>query len=1419
MYELSINSTVKRPSALIEACTLGCVLAALALEVSARAAEAVPAGSLKEVPLAQIRLLESPFKQRQEVHRRLLLEYDLDRLLHNFRVNAGLPSNARPYGGWEAPAVGLRGHFVGHYLSASSLMYGATGDAQFKDRSDKLVAELGKCQAQLGGGYLSAFPASEFDVLETKFFDGVWAPYYTIHKILAGLVDAHEQTGNRQALEIATRMADYFESRISQLTPEAIENMTRTDYKGNPVNEYGGIAESWLALYRITGQERCLKLARVFMREWFIAPLAAGQDRLERLHANTHIPQATSFAQAAALTGEERLRTAAHFFWRCVTERHSFAVGGNAFDEKFKAPGVEAADLTDLSAETCNTHNLLKLTRALFEQRPDCAYADYYEHALYNHILASIAPDTGATTYHLSVKPGHFKVYGTREDSMWCCTGSGIENTARYGQGIYFAGTDSLWVNLYIPSTVNWPDREVALTQETLFPKADKVRLRLSCKKPIHLSLHLRLPGWLAAPARVAINGKLLPPEGVPGAGRYLTLSQRWSNGDTIELSLPMSVRVRPAMDDSAVVSFFHGPVLLAGALGKQDMPASDTATSPQQFHKLPAPPVPPLLAGLADALVAATNPPMHVRVAGAGSTNTPSEIPLVPFYDLHHQRYTVYWRTQPAAPPPAEGASKSPLKVQSAQASSTLSAFNASKAVDGIISDDSRWVSLASPAPAWLALELGSTQKLAGIHLYSGYQNTSPIQDFVVQFWHDSRWHNIPSATVTGNRAAALAIPFDDTVDVTTDKLRLWITASHQGIARIAEVVVWPASAGGLPPLAGLTEKSGPAQRSDPAPLIYLNQSGFNLGKPKRFTAPTLPDGATFEVRPATGGAALFEGKLQQHIGDFTAFDPSDEREYIVVAGTNSSVPFRVGPWWLERVTYQNAVNFMVDSRHYVGNVRAVCQGSFGWRDDHHFGWELHTLVPQFLSNPSAYQRMPRQIQYEKAQDPALWGALQPYREDAPDIVKLIHWGADVIVTRGLTHELLKAQLAYFLYAWPWLKQWLPDQNYQAVRDFTFAHWSDSTCDHRYPYDESDNHDLLALKTKIGSTKGALPPGFSVEPNLLLYEAAKREGRAEAGQYFEAATRQVAWMISSLDWNDPQTTKGQRMSEWITMTGLAHLLREYPDRAPAGLHEKINAWAEVAVRRSNNLWDFRKLDDGDRWTPMGDKPTMWNEPGNVLGLPAALLAAQPFVTNSATRERLEQLVWSHFDNGFGRNPVGRHFSYDAPREIEGVELGWFSFYPGGIGRLADARFVFDGSPKDGHYPYHPERGNYGWTEGWIQFNTAFNISLAYLGWANTHLELRRDGDDLAVQLQAPLNFQYGVRETGEVWVASASGDHETLKVTEVSPNSRQLSGRIRIVPDTTAHPGDGVLQRAPGAKIETGYGYGFLGRRAALDL
>jgi hypothetical protein len=387
-------------------------------------------------------------------------------------------------------------------------------------------------------------------------------------------------------------------------------------------------------------------------------------------------------------------------------------------------------------------------------------------------------------------------------------------------------------------------------------------------------------------------------------------------------------------------------------------------------------------------------------------------------------------------------------------------------------------------------------------------------------------------------------------------------------------------------------------------------------------------------------------------------------------------------------------------------------------------------------------------------------------------------------------------------------LEEWLPQQNYDAVLAYVQANWEATEADQEYPYDTSpEPHDLFAVKTYVGSNKGEYPPGHSLMPNLLMYMVAERDGLPRAERYFQAAYDQAEWIIDALYWEDPLTTKGQRMSEHITMTGLAAFQQMVPERAPEGLEEKIREWVAIMIRRSDNMWDFRKLTDGGQWTPSGEQRTMWNEPGNVVGFPAAVLAARPFVEDRAARERLTELVWSHFDNAFGRNPTGRHFSYDAPREIEGVEFGWYSFYDGGIGQLADVPFVLDGAPKHVHYPYQPEQGNYGWTEGWVQFNTAYNLSLAYLARANTELSLEKDGNELIVRLRAPLNFDPSKAEPVTLEVHGPKS--ATVTLTEVSPTSPEYVGRIALC-ELGAEGGD---------QITGSYGFGYMATTAELGI
>ncbi|BDD10121.1 hypothetical protein FUAX_25530 [Fulvitalea axinellae] len=722
------------------------------------------------------------------------------------------------------------------------------------------------------------------------------------------------------------------------------------------------------------------------------------------------------------------------------------------------------------------------------------------------------------------------------------------------------------------------------------------------------------------------------------------------------------------------------------------------------------------------------------------------------------------------------------PIKVIGVKVSSYMSEHKPEKMIDRKLGNASRWVS-EKEDEVWAVFTFNNEQDVGGLHLYSGYGQKDAITDAKVQYMNGGAWKEVLSGRVRSNKKPALSLVFDEGRRVKTKSIRVMIEKTPGDVARIKEIVFWPFMPEGIPPLGVGVEKIKPGKKSVAeanVPTIYLNQSGFNLGAPKRFTAPLMTDGISFVITERDDDKVLFSGSIKNHLGDFTDFNPEDWRkEYVVKANGVTSFPFRVGQWWLERTTYQNMVDFMIDSRHYVGTYKKTCRGSYGWRDNHQFGWELHTMVSQYLSNPGAYDRMPRQISYEKPDERKTWGALEPYDETAPDIVKLIHWASDVIVTRDLRHEHFKAQLAYFLYAWPWLKKWMPQQNYDSVKAFAFANWAQDDKAKNYPYDESRGHNLLAVKKKVGSTKGALPPGYTVMPNLLMYEVARREDRSDKDLYFQTAYDQVKWIIDNIDWNDPMTTKGQRMSEHLTMTGMVYMYTQYKDKAPVGLKKKIEAWCDVVLKRSGNMWDFRKYSDS-QWVPTGVKRTMWNEPGNVLGFPACMLSAMQVVDSPEIHGRFNELIFAHFDNAFGRNPTGRHCVYHGIRDVEGVDLGWFSLH-NGLGKLKDVRFVIEATAKNEHYPYHPEMGNSGWSEGWVNFNTAFNQSMAYLAYRDISLtanKVKRKTYD--VRLKVPLNFDYEKRESVDVIFHYKDGSQSTQTLKEENINSAYFVGTVK---------------------------------------
>lgn len=612
--------------------------------------------SVESFAPSRVRLLDGPFRRIQELHRAGLVgKLEPDRLLFPFRRNAGLPIPAgggSGYGGWDSGF--LTGHFAGHYLSAASRMYAATGDATFRAKVDYMVEVLAECQKKLGGGYLSAFPTSRFDNLEsTPKRAGV--EYYTIHKILAGLLDANRYCDNRQALAVAAKMSDYFASRAAKLTGDQIEAMFRTDYTANPQNEFGGMGEVLVDLYLLAQSAgdpdagRHLKLASSFNREWFLDPLLARQDRLNGMHANTHIPQAISLARFAQFTGDERAGAAAEFFWKAVTAQHSFANGSHGFAEKFRAAGTEVAGsgdagLSPLTGESCGTYNMLRLSRLLFERGPSAAIGDYYENALYNHILTTIAPDTGKVVYFTPLRPGDFRTY---IDQPYCCLGTGLENAARFADAIYFHRDRSLWVNLFIPTTLDWREQGMKLRLKTRYPESGIIRLAVDAVKPVNAEIHLRIPAWVQGRATVRINGRPAQIRPVPGA--FLTIARTWSSGDVLELTLPLALRLRVSMDDPETVSFFYGPVLLAGKLGREGMPASEVGDNANST-KYPAWPVPVLISAAAGKASLAVRPVAKVPLAFSArmlnlKDRTPLIVEMAPLYQVHHERYAVYWK------------------------------------------------------------------------------------------------------------------------------------------------------------------------------------------------------------------------------------------------------------------------------------------------------------------------------------------------------------------------------------------------------------------------------------------------------------------------------------------------------------------------------------------------------------------------------------------------------------------------------------------------------------------------------------------------------------------------------------------------------------------------------------------------------
>ena len=582
-------------------------------------------------PLTQVRLGNGPCTIAMEADRQYLRSLPPDRLLHTFRINAGLPSTVQPLGGWEAPDCELRGHYAGgHYLSACALMYASTGDENLKKNAALVVSELAKCQAAMKSGYLSAFPVEFFDRLRER--QEVWAPFYTIHKIMAGNLDMFVHTGNQQALEVTESMANWVGGYTGPLSYDHMQRILGT--------EYGGMGEVLSNLYAVTGKEYYLHMAKRFDKKWFFDPLASHRDELKGLHVNTHIPQVIAAARYYELTGEPYYRNIAEYFWDEVTSERSYCTGGTSNHESWNTdPGKLAGELSTTTTEDCCAYNMMKLTRHLFGWAPDAHYMDYYERLVFNHRLGTINPEDGALMYYLPLASGYWKTFGKPFDSLWCCTGTGVEEYAKLTDTIYFHDDDSVYVNLYVDSNLEWPEKGLKLAQETRFPEQQGTTLTVSTKAPVQLGVNLRIPYW-AQGGSAKINGQTLPAFASPSS--YLTLNRVWKTGDKIELNLPMALHIDPMPDDHTVQAVMYGPLVLAGKFDAvtKDMQYGDYEPKASDEFKTP------------DIVADANQPTAWVEVDSKQPLNFKAvgqsqPINLVPLYQIINNRYTVYWKVK----------------------------------------------------------------------------------------------------------------------------------------------------------------------------------------------------------------------------------------------------------------------------------------------------------------------------------------------------------------------------------------------------------------------------------------------------------------------------------------------------------------------------------------------------------------------------------------------------------------------------------------------------------------------------------------------------------------------------------------------------------------------------------------------------
>ena len=597
-------------------------------------------------PMGDVRLTPGLFLEAMETNRGFLYSLPNDRLAYNFRVTAGIPTDATPLGGWEAPDGLLRGHYVGHYLTACALLYGSTGDAEILAKANDLVTILAACQRK--DGYLGAYDTKAYDNLrlydtpppapgtppsaEAQKRPRVWAPFYTYHKILAGFIDMYQLTGNKQALAVATRMADWADVYNKSSTTDQWQNVLGSI-------EHGGMNEAVFNLYGITGDPKYKDLAYRFEHKKFFDTLAAHEDKLDKVHANTNIPKVIGAARGYELTGDDRYRNISEYFWEKIVSDHAYVTGGTSNGEVWHAPGAIASELGGAAEECCCSYNMMKLTRHLFEQNPDAKFFDYYERLLYNVRLGT-QDRFGMLMYYVSLKPGLYKTFGTPYDAFWCCTGTGSEEYAKLTDSIYFHNNEAVYVNLFIASRLNWKERGLRLSQKTKFPEEQGTTLTLEDAPKQKTALRIRVPYWATNGVTVKINGE--PQQVTAPPSSYLDLDRIWASGDVVEIALPMSVHITPAPDDKQVQAAMYGPLVLAARMGYDGLTTSMIygGSGPRRGDDAIAMPEVDGTDIWLEKTEGDRRYPLAFKTKGTATSYT-----LVPLYKIMDERYSVYMR------------------------------------------------------------------------------------------------------------------------------------------------------------------------------------------------------------------------------------------------------------------------------------------------------------------------------------------------------------------------------------------------------------------------------------------------------------------------------------------------------------------------------------------------------------------------------------------------------------------------------------------------------------------------------------------------------------------------------------------------------------------------------------------------------